>query len=130
MSERELNDAYGLIADLRKRIEALERPRPEVRAFALLMEHELAKHDDRGEWKAADKVAGIRWLYERLLDEAEEVHEAIEMGASVRMLGKETADVANFAMMIADVAGALAQEKPEADGESTNKIGPITKSVV
>ena len=28
------------------------------------------------------------------------------------------------------LAAALAQEKPEADGESTNKIGPITKSVV
>jgi hypothetical protein len=33
MSERELNDAYGLIADLRKRIEALERALRMAQAF-------------------------------------------------------------------------------------------------
>jgi len=34
--------------------DALERLRPEVRAFALLMEGQLAKHDYRPGWKHED----------------------------------------------------------------------------
>ncbi|MCJ7831317.1 MAG: hypothetical protein MUP86_02175 [Dehalococcoidia bacterium] len=76
--------------------------RPEVAAFALLMERELAKHDDRSGWKACNR----KWLLDRLLGEAKELDRCL-WGPS-DCIGHEAADIANFAMMIADVGGALA----------------------
>lgn len=82
--------------------------RPEVAAFALLMERELAKHDDRSGWKACNR----KWLLDRLLGEAKELDRCL-WGPS-DFIGHEAADIANFAMMIADVGGALApkEERP------------------
>lgn len=94
-------------------IERLRYPRHEVRAFARLMEKKLRKHDDRPGWK--DETRG--WLLSRLRDETEELHRAIHkpdhgQPLDSELIGREAADVANFAMMIADVCGAL-----EADDE-------------
>lgn len=78
--------------------------RPEVRAFADLMEAQLKANDHKPGWKGDDPNA----LWSRLSDEALELTE--EVGDSARdpiLVGKEAADVANFAMMIADVCGAL-----------------------
>jgi hypothetical protein len=77
---------------------ALAALRPEVLAFAQAMEAKLKENDHKGGWKACTPP----WLMERL---REEVHEP---GSAVpeRVLG-EAADVANFAMFIADVCGAL-----------------------
>lgn len=93
---------------------AIPHVRPEVWRFALLMERELARHDDRPGWKHTDP----NWLFTRLLEEAEELRQTMidlggRGGAGAReraeeRIGPEAADIANFAMFIADVAGALA----------------------
>ena len=89
--------------------------RQEVWAFALLMERELAEHDDREGWKHVK----TEWLFSRLLEEVEEVRQVlidldrdaagIQERAAER-IGPEAADVANFCMFIADVCGALTKE--------------------
>lgn len=81
--------------------------RPEVAAFAMLMEEKLLLNDHRPGWKNDDVHALIARLYE----EARELVQAIGEGADPAVvhaeIGREAADVANFAMMIADVCGAL-----------------------
>ncbi len=83
--------------------------RPEVLAFAYLMERELREHDDREGWKDC----GSGWLMERLMEEFDELEVAITERFPPRSIGSEAADVANFAMMIADVCGALAETTDE-----------------
>lgn len=126
----------------------IEACRPEVQAFAVLMERKLRANDHKTGWKSCR----IDWLFGRVRDEATELGQAIQAamrpvwsterptrgwnsGFLVRELedgtleyahpgqtksfqpsdlwhdrsriASEAADVANFAMMIADVAGAL-----------------------
>lgn len=83
--------------------------RPEVRAFADLMEAKLRANDHKPGWKGED------WwpLLYRLREETLELQEELAPGSRTDLLawsarvGREAADVANFAMMIADVCGAL-----------------------
>lgn len=75
--------------------------RPEVKAFACLMEQKLRMNDHRPGWKDT----AVCWLWDRLNGEADELLDVVSGGGNV---GSEAADVANFAMMIADVCGALA----------------------
>jgi NTP pyrophosphatase (non-canonical NTP hydrolase) len=90
--------------------------RPEVRAFADLMEAKLRENDWKGGWKGDTDLD----LFERLGEESAELLAALHRHAkrlmwgdswvmedTVPRVGRETADVANFAMMIADVCGAL-----------------------
>lgn len=95
-----------------------QEPRPEVRAFADLMEAQLRANDHKPGWKN-DFPSD---LWERLREEATELVDAIgfwgkqknwgemalHMPRAIEDVGREAADVANFAMMIADVCGALA----------------------
>lgn len=76
--------------------------RPEVLAFAIAMERKLRMRDAARatSWKNAE----IDYLLDRLNDEVAELHGAVVDGAHV--LG-EAADVANFAMMVADRRGSL-----------------------
>jgi hypothetical protein len=87
--------------------------RPEVEAFAQLMEAKLRENDHKGGWSHEEPA----YLLERMQEEAEELDDAVEPhrfyvpptcseGDKWR-IGREAADVANFAMMIADVCGAL-----------------------
>src|SRR3990167_7929067 len=88
--------------------------RPEVRAFAAAMEKKLRVNDHRPHWRGCDH----RYLYGRLLEEVEELRVAAlrwvddqakiqsDPAAPARVLD-EAADVGNFAMMVADVCGAL-----------------------
>lgn len=108
-------------AGLRAQVDGL---RPEVLAFAHLMEAQLRANDHKPGWKEefADE------LFPRIQEEAEELREAIahhgrqvswgEMALflpqSIAEVGREAADVANFAMMIADVCGALTTKSGEA----------------
>lgn len=84
--------------------------RPEVVAFANLMEAQLRANDHKGGWRGDTAAA----LHNRLLEEAEELFDALNWrsaflgDADPERIGSEAADVANFAMMIADVCGALA----------------------
>ncbi|NBJ13243.1 hypothetical protein [Microvirga arsenatis] len=81
--------------------------RPEVLAFALLMEQQLRANDHKPGWKNDAPVV----LMDRLHEEAAELHEALKQGDYREHIALEAADVANFAMMIADVCGCLG-EKP------------------
>lgn len=87
----------------------LKDARPEVAAFALLMGAKLRENDHKGGWKG--NTSGELW--ERLREEAVELAEVLGALGPAANVGREAADVANFAMMIADVCGALAT--PERD---------------
>ena len=97
--------------------------RPEVAAFAMLMEAELRKHDDRPGWKQSSP----NWLMERLQEELKELSVALDYKGPCGV-GQEAADVANFAMMIADVSGGM---KPAPSPAPTIKqdltVGPPKK---
>ena len=89
--------------------------RPEVQAFAVAMEETLRGNDHKGYtgWKNSNK----RYLFRRLLEEAEELREASGTWChicghppstkSAEEIRREAADVGNFAMMLADRCGAL-----------------------
>jgi hypothetical protein len=94
--------------------------RPEVAAFALLMEAKLRENDHKGGWKDES----IAYLSRRCGNELKELRGRLEqrhreimkgwppvaertLPEIVVSIGREAADVANFAMMIADVCGAL-----------------------
>ncbi|MGO1303645.1 MAG: hypothetical protein ACTMKV_02550 [Sphingomonas parapaucimobilis] len=82
--------------------------RPEVAAFAALMEQQLRANDHKGGWKNDTSFA----LWSRLLQEAIELNEArATRNPDSERIGREAADVANFAMMVADVMGALPLHK-------------------
>ena len=110
--------------------------RPQVMAFAHLMECNLRKHDaDRGPHGWQDD--GAEALVERLEDEATELDRAIQEAMQVAGKGsarscldvlavaKEAADVANFAMMIADVSGGL--ELAEHQRTTREKVKALRK---
>ncbi len=100
--------------------------RPEVEAFAQEMERVLRRNDDKGGWKECDSF----WLLKRLQEELDELKRAVfdmnRRGFELddffhplrdyvddrieyhrRKVTDEAADVANIAMMIADVCGGL-----------------------
>jgi len=83
--------------------EAWRRLRPEVAAFALMMEDRLRAHDHKSGWHRC----AVGHLFGRLLDEAAELHHAIDGDFGVGDSDEEAADVANFAMMICDNLGGL-----------------------
>ena len=106
LTSRDIADLISLIESSGEKegVPAVEyKLRPEVAAFAMLMEAELRKHDDRPGWKNER----LTWLSDRLDDEFGELSGAIEDQLGVEKISQEAADVANFAMMIADVSGGL-----------------------
>ncbi len=117
---RDINDGYGI--DPRKavpsplaRVPAPSAPveavawRPEVVALASLMERQLRANDRKGGWRGVPEYE----LLKRLREETDELSDALTRRATltgerlIENVGREAADVANFAMMIADVCGAL-----------------------
>jgi len=108
--------------------------RPEVRAFADLMEAQLRANDHKPGWKDDTDLD----LFERLGQESAELLAALRRNAkrlmwgdswvmedTVPRVGAEAADVANFAMMIADVCGAL---KLKENGLSREELGGLARS--
>lgn len=108
--------------------------RPEVRAFADLMEAQLRANDHKPGWKDDTDLD----LFERLGQESAELLAALRRNAkrlmwgdswvmedTVPRVGAEAADVANFAMMIADVCGAL---KLKENGISREELGGLARS--
>lgn len=77
--------------------------RPEVRSFAEKMEIELRTHDqDRGPrgWLHSD----VFWLADHVRVEQRELMNALlKWPQDIQSVFKECVDVANFAMMVADV---------------------------
>lgn len=78
-----------------------EYERPTVRHFAAQMERVLRENDHKGGWENCT----VQEMFTGLLREVVELHDAIEHGNGDIL--REACDVANFAMMIADVAGRL-----------------------
>ncbi|WP_245628942.1 hypothetical protein [Alicyclobacillus shizuokensis] len=78
--------------------------REPVRWFARQMELKLRENDHKGGWLECD----VWWLFSRLYEEVAELQEAMyEVAAgdaSREKVIREAADIANFAMMIADLA--------------------------
>jgi hypothetical protein len=97
--------------------------RPEVQKFALLMESQLRMNDHKGGWKHEDEIH----LMPRVRDETCELDVALMRGPGTavpygprdvkarRRIGAEAADVANFCMMVADVAGAMKRDAMSTD---------------
>jgi NTP pyrophosphatase (non-canonical NTP hydrolase) len=83
--------------------------RPEVQRFAVLMERKLRDNDHKAGWHGDAAVE----LLARLVEESGELasflvnHRGLPMSAWRQRVAAEAADVANFAMMIADVTGGL-----------------------
>lgn len=75
--------------------------RPEVARFALLMEAKLRANDGK---KRHWLDCPLQYLSLRLTQERKELAAALGQGSGV---GAECADIANFAMMIADKVGDL-----------------------
>lgn len=95
--------------------------RPEVRAFADAMEARLLANDHKGGW-SKDLP---EWLLGRCEDELFELRRSIQWASGHAVLD-EAADVANFAMMIADVCGGLGPTNCAAglDGECVDPLCP------
>jgi len=75
-----------------------------VRAFSKVMLEKLAKNRDRkGHWSRTS----LGYLTGRVHDEARELSRAVQRGAPPEEIAREAADVANFAAMVARVAGGI-----------------------
>lgn len=75
--------------------------RPSVKWFAEQMERKLSANDHKGQWQSCDAM----WLLRRLKEETTELEEALlQAKFDAHELINEAADIANFAMMIADNA--------------------------
>jgi|LGOV01.1.fsa_nt_gb NTP pyrophosphatase (non-canonical NTP hydrolase) len=72
--------------------------RKPVAEFVSAMENKLKGADHKPHWS----TCSVDYLFGRLLDEVEELTEAFDTGQSPEEIRDECADVANFAMMIAD----------------------------
>ena len=96
--------------------------RPIVSHFAEAMEQKLKENDYKGGWSGCTPS----WLLRRLRAEINELARALKHHKRTpALIAREAADVANFAMMIADVTGGLADEirrrtaDPSATGPGT-----------
>ena len=99
-----INQGRAALAEAKAEIGRL---RPEVRAFAVAMEERLRANDHKGGWKGECQL----WLLERLEDEFAELALAVLDGKPPHEIRDEAADVANFALFVADVAGGLMRGK-------------------
>lgn len=90
-----------------------EEIRPEVMAFAHAMEKRLRRNDYKGGWKNCKSDYLIKRLCEEYLELRDSIREKGMWGPWVR---GEAADVANFAMMIWDLA-MIAENGPQSEGE-------------
>jgi NTP pyrophosphatase (non-canonical NTP hydrolase) len=92
--------------------------RESVRLFAEAMETKLRENDHKGHWGDCDP----RWLLARLDEERGELidtvfvrlrqqKDGLDWPESAESILREAADVANFAMMVADVCGGLRRDQ-------------------
>jgi hypothetical protein len=135
-AEAKLSASEASAAAMREALSSIEGTvalRPEVRAFAALMENELRENDHKGGWKSDP----AHHLLARVCEEVAEVVDSLVVennahpcfasalrhlhmaATSIRAFGpflslsagsttaSETADVANMIMMVADVCGVL-----------------------
>lgn len=76
--------------------------RSEVKWFAEQMESKLQENDHKGGWQQCGKY----WLFERMQEEMTELLQELSLfsndAKNENRIIRECADIANFAMMIAD----------------------------
>jgi len=100
-----------------------ERVRPEVKAFAVLMERQLRANDWKGGWDQEHPRSMLR----RLREETDELDAEVPVrftpvAIAHRMrIGKEAADIGNFAMMVADLCRSLPEIQDNAPDELIEK---------
>lgn len=88
--------------------------RKAVRKFSDFMESKLRKNDHRDGWSHSSN----EFLLSRLQAEVDELHESVRQHDPPMIIAQEAADVANFAMMLADNAGALKPDYPLTLGDT------------
>ena len=74
---------------------------PEIQKFAVRMEGKLAQNRHKGD-RAGWLTTHPTYLINRLLDETAELYDALDNLLNPEDVWAEAADVANFAMMVAD----------------------------
>lgn len=106
--------------------------RPAVQRFALLMERELVENDHKGGWADDTPAELLRRLREEVAEVADRIkrRKAWDRENWPGVVASECADVANFAMMIADQAGGLpggetVQERPMDVRPSAGEACPV-----
>lgn len=82
---------------------------PVVAWFASAMQAKLDQNRHKGSWRDDD----IWQLYARLMQECGELFEAFLRAGDAREIIEECADVANFALMIADNARAWKEDRED-----------------
>jgi NTP pyrophosphatase (non-canonical NTP hydrolase) len=75
-----------------------DQPRAVVSAFSRIMERKLQLNAHKGHWGGCP----VEWLLTRLREEVDELETALREGRPAKVVQYETADIGNFAMMIAD----------------------------
>lgn len=75
---------------------------PRLEWFVERMREKLAvpRNQEKGDWRGAD----TDYIFGLLMKEVMELHRAILTGTGMKVI-EEAADVANFAMMLADMIG-------------------------
>jgi len=97
--------------------------RPEVAAFALLMERKLRVHEHKGDWKKHSSA----YLRVRALQEMGEFFGASEICEG--QTPDEAADVANFLMMYLDVNDRLPTLDPEVQAKKDRIAAEIVAEI-
>lgn len=97
----------GREKDVSKWIDPELTIRPEVAAFAQAMEEKLRQNDHKTHWREYPVGNLMGWMVEKTDELRREVYSERPDSERVK---QEAADVANFALMIADVMGGLKGE--------------------
>ena len=116
-SQHVLDDIMPYIAALQPTQPAQpDEPRAIIQHFALAMERKLAANEHKPGWKQDSPFDLLRRLREEVVELVDAVNDLthVHMGQSPRTVQETTAailleavDVANFALFVADVCGAL-----------------------
>ena len=110
-------------------------PREVVQWFAQEMEKKLLLHDDRPGWRDDPMPE----LFNRLIEEAQELNvcltptvkgSVVDWKAHYTSIIEEAADVANFAMMIADIAFTCHDGVTAEVNESTGSAGTLPEQMI
>jgi hypothetical protein len=118
-NDDEYRESSEVVTRQRDRISALESElaektarvaelplRPALAWFAQAMERKLRANDHKGGW--IDGKCDLLFLFEKLTEERRELTRATGKGGTPEQILEEAADVANIAMMIADVCQTFA----------------------
>lgn len=105
LSPKDMVNFAGAYHNYRLGFEREQEPklRPAVLWFAEQMQKKLILNDHKGGWKRCYH----RYLFERLKQEVSELEQALDATDNQDEVIMEAADVANLAMMIADISGPL-----------------------